>query len=102
MNFIRGCFSFLSGWGCPFAMQLTHTHQRTHQHTYFFFLFLLLLLALGAVGSLSPKIHNEETLTNCQHLERIFSWLWSNRYLYSEWGDQAPVMPDLNIYLVLT
>lgn len=85
-NFIRSCFSFLSALRYHFAMQQIHTPTDTH----FLIFFLLLLLTLEVAGSIPLKIHNVESLTNCQHLEYIFPSLWSHRYLHSEESRSDP------------
>lgn len=85
---LQGAASHSSQCGDITLRGYRHTYTRAHKHISDFSSFFP-LLTLEVVGFIPPKVHNEETLTNCQHLEHIFSWQWANKYLYSEWGKRS-------------
>ena len=69
-----------------FLIPLSLCAPPPHTHT---FLIPHPFLSLEVIGSLPNKVHNEETLKNCQHLENICSWWWPNRYLHSKWRNSS-------------
>lgn len=81
----------------------TDAYTNMYTHMYFLFLSLFPLLTLEVVGSI-PSKYTMKRRSQIVHSWNTFSLGYGQIGIFTLNGeiDETPVMPDLNIYLVLT